>query len=350
MKAPPGDVANFARQLALMLRAGIPLHHALHFLKESPHETLGKASGLVAAMIESGFAFSAALERMPGIFPSAFKNFAKVGETSGKMPETLESLATQLEKMEWAKRRVRGALVYPIFLAIGAIILSLVLIFCIVPVMAPTLMELGVELPFLTKALLWTVQALSNPYLVWFSVLYLGFHLGALLFGLSAVGRYTNLRIKIDSLALSLPVVGRLVRRYSSARVLSATAIYVEVGIPVARALLDSSPLAGNVVLENRIRLVCQAVSEGVDLGEAIDIYDVFSRGETQVIACGVESGDLDATFSILGKRAEEEVDDAIDRFTSVLEPIILGGMAIVVGTVTLATFLPWIKLIETIA
>ena len=141
-----------------------------------------------------------------------------------------------------------------------------------------------------------------------------------------------------------------MIRRYTSARVLSATALYVEVGIPVARALQDSSSLAGNVILENRIRLVCQAVSEGVDLGEAIEIYDVFSRGESQIIACGVESGDLEFTFEILGKRAEEDVDDAIDRFTAVLEPLILGGMAIVVGTVTLATFLPWIKLIETIA
>ena len=350
LKAPPGDVAIFARQLSLMLKAGIPLHRCLHFLSESPNETLGKASGIVGSQIESGHHFSAALERMPGIFPAAFKNFAKVGENSGKLAETLESLATQLEKSQWAKSRVRGALAYPAFLAVGSVILSLVLIFCIVPSMAPTLMDLGVELPFLTRALLWVVNSASNPYLILFSILYLGYHATALVFGMSEVGRYTNLRTQIDSLLLSIPVVSRLVRRYTSARVMSATALYVEVGIPVARALMDSSPLAGNMILEYRLRLTCQAVGEGVDFAEALEIYDVLSKGEVQVVACALESGNLADSLEILARRAEEEVEDAIDRFTSALEPMIMGVMALVVGTVTLATFLPWIKLIETIS
>ncbi len=349
LRVHPDQVALFARQLATMVKAGVPLHHGVQFLADGEDENMTQASEVLATQLATGNSFSASLARMPGVFPPVFQGFARVGESSGRLVQSLDNLAQQLERLVWVKRRLKGGIAYPAFLALGAIILSGILVFGIVPMMAPTLAELNVELPMITRWLLWLTEVGSQPLVVTAVIISLGLGISLLLFVFGETGRHTHLRFQCDYWLLQLPIVGHLCRRYASARILSATHVCVETGISVNKALQDASSMAGNTVIEEGVLKTCRAMNEGVELGEALEENKVLSRSETQLIIIAFESGDLAGALKMLAKMAEEEVESAIDTFSALMEPIILAAMSVVVGLVSVATFLPWIKLLQTL-
>lgn len=349
LKVNPDQVAIFARQLATMVRAGVPLHQSVQFLADGENEQMTRASEILATQLATGHSFSSSLARLPGVFPPVFQGFARVGESSGRLVQSLENLAQQLERLVWVKRRLKGGIAYPSFLALGALILSGILVFGIVPMMAPTLAELNVELPALTRWLLWITEWGSHPLLVISVGLTMSFFIALVVFLFGETGRYTHARFQCDFWLLQVPVVGNLCRRYASARILSATHVCVDTGISVNKALQDASSMAGNTVIEDGVLKTVRAMNDGLSLGEALEEYRVLSRSETQLLICAFESGDLSGALKMLAKMAEEEVETAIDTFSALMEPVILAVMSLVVGVVSLATFLPWIKLIQTL-
>jgi type IV pilus assembly protein PilC len=168
-------------------------------------------------------------------------------------------------------------------------------------------------------------------------------------FVLSPTGRFTRFRRAIDQLLLSLPITDRLSQQYASARVLSAAGMSVETGIPVTKALYEASSLAPNTLIEERIIRICNTIAEGSPFEEALEINDAFTRAETQIMICSSEAGDMAGGMTRMAKEAEEQVEATIEVLTSLVEPLILGVMSLVVGTVSLATFLPWVKLLQSI-
>lgn len=261
----------------------------------------------------------------------------------------LDKLATQTERSLWIRRRVRTALSYPFFLALGAILLSGLLIFSIVPMMAPTLQEMNVELPWITKALLGFTDIGSNPLVLLSTALLFLTSFLAVSFVMSQTGRFSRARRYLDQALLELPLSKRLTQQYSSARVLSAVGLSLETGIPVTRALLEASLLAPNVMLEERIAKVCDTIAEGTPFEEALDESDAFSPTEIQILICASEAGNLADGMNRMAALAEEQMETTLGVLTSLVEPMILALMSFVVGVVSLATFLPWVNLLQSI-
>lgn len=349
LKASADNVAQFTRRLAVMVTAGIPLHGAINFLSDSEDPEMNRAAERLGLMISSGNSFAHSLALMPGVFPPVFVGFARAGESSGRLVQALESLAVQMERSVWMRRRIRSALAYPFFLALGAVLLCGLLIFAIVPMMAPALQQMNVELPALTLWLLRFTEIGSNP-LVFLSVgLVCATAFIGLSFVMSPTGRFTRARRKIDLLLLTLPITDRLSQAYASARVLSAAGMSVETGIPVTKALYEASSLAPNVWIEERIIRICNTIAEGAPFEEALEVNSAFTNAETQILICASEAGDLASGMRRMAKQAEEQVETMVGVLTSLVEPVILGVMSLVVGTVSLATFLPWISLLQSI-
>lgn len=349
LRARPDNVAMFTRRLAVMVAAGISLHGAINFLSESEDDDMNAAASKLSGMITTGNSFAHSLALMPGVFPPVFVGFARAGESSGRLVQALEALAVQMERSVWMRRRIRSALGYPFFLAVGAILLCGLLIFGIVPMMAPTLQQMNVELPWLTRALLRFTEVGSHP-LVFVTVALVGFVTSTVLgFIMSPTGRFTRARRHIDQLLLSLPITDRLSQQYASARVLSAAGMSVETGIPVTKALLEASCLAPNTLIEERIIRICDTIAEGAPFEEALDAHGAFTIAETQIMICSSEAGDMAGGMTRMAKEAEEQVEATITVLTSLVEPIILGVMSVVVGVVSLATFLPWVNLLQSI-
>lgn len=349
LRASADNVAQFTRRLAVMVAAGIPLHGAINFLSDSEDPEMNQAAEKLGVMISSGNSFAHSLALMPGVFPPVFVGFARAGESSGRLVQALESLAAQMERSVWMRRRIRSALAYPFFLAVGAVALCGLLIFAIVPMMAPTLQQMNVELPALTRWLLRFTEIGSNP-LVLLTVLLTSLTAFVTMsFVMSPTGRFTRLRRQIDLLLLTLPVTDRLSQAYASARVLSAAGMSVETGIPVTKALYEASSLAPNVWLEERIIRICDTIAQGAPFEEALEVNSAFTNAETQILICASEAGDLASGMNRMAKQAEEVVETMIGVLTSLVEPVILGIMSLVVGTVSLATFLPWISLLQSI-
>lgn len=349
LRASSDAVALFTRRLAVMVAAGIPLHEAIIFLSESEDEQMNVASRKLGQMISSGNSFAHSLSQLPGVFPSFFVGFARAGESSGRLVEVLDKLATQTERSLWIRRRVRTALSYPFFLALGAILLSGLLIFSIVPMMAPTLQEMNVELPWITKALLGFTDIGSNPLVLLSTALLFLTSFLAVSFVMSQTGRFSRARRYLDQALLELPLSKRLTQQYSSARVLSAVGLSLETGIPVTRALLEASLLAPNVMLEERIAKVCDTIAEGTPFEEALDESDAFSPTEIQILICASEAGNLADGMNRMAALAEEQMETTLGVLTSLVEPMILALMSFVVGVVSLATFLPWVNLLQSI-
>ena len=349
LRVPPESVALFTRRLTVMLGAGISLHGAVNFLSDSEDDAMNDAAVRLLGAIETGHSLGNALSMMPGVFPSVFVGFARAGETSGRLVQALDCLATQMERTVMLRRRIMGALAYPFFLTSGALLLSLLLIFMIVPMMAPALQQLGVELPLLTRMLLRFTEVGAHPLVFLPVFLLLTTFTSGMVFTMSSTGRFTRARQHIDNLQLHTPLLARLSQQYASARVLSAAAMSVETGIPVTRALADASSLAANVIIESRILRTCDDIGQGVPLEQALLENGAFGPAETQVMICGSEAGDLARSMRLMAAHAEECLESTITSLTTLLEPIILAFMSLVVGTVSLATFLPWISLLQSI-
>ena len=349
LRASPDNVALFTRRLAVMVAAGIPLHGAINFLANSEDDDMNAAAAKLGSMISGGNSFAHSLAMMPGVFPPVFVGFARAGESSGRLVEALESLATQMERSVWMKRRIRSALGYPFFLGVGAILLSGLLIFGIVPMMAPTLQQMNVELPWLTKALLRFTEIGSHPmvFVTTGLLAFVGFTVMS--FILSPTGRFTRARRQIDQLLLALPITDRLSQQYASARVLSAAGMSVETGIPVTKALFEASCLAPNTLIEERIIQICDTIAQGAPFEEALEAHNAFTVAETQIMICSSEAGDMAGGMTRMAREAEEQVETTISVLTSLVEPLILGVMSLVVGIVSLATFLPWVNLLQSI-
>ncbi|MGE0494916.1 MAG: type II secretion system F family protein [Vulcanimicrobiota bacterium] len=345
----PGELMVYTRQLASMVKAGIPVHRAIYFISESDVTPTAEALGELAHLLETGHSLSHGTACLPGVFDPIFRGYARVAETSSSLPEALGMLAQHMEERVWLRQRVRGALIYPAFLMLGALILASVLVFGIVPMMTPTLTELGVPLPLLTRIVVAIAENGSRPPVILAVLLLVGLVAGFFSFVFGPTGRYSRSRRRVDAIILELPVFGPLARRICSSSILSALGLSLRVGVNLAKAVKDAETVVGNVIIVERMRASRKALEEGHSFGDALLTHDVLPRGDCLVLECGAEAGHLEETVDILARSATDEVDNQLDTMTSLLEPIVLVLMSVVVATVALATFLPWISLIQTL-
>lgn len=337
----PRDIALFTRQLATMMKAGVPLLQAFDIVgRGNSNPNVSRLLADLRADVETGTSLSAAFRKFPQQFSDLYCNLIEAGEAAGILESILERLATYMEKIEGIKAKIKSALMYPVAVILVAFIVVAVIMVFVIPSFKEVFSSFGAELPAPTRV----VIAMSEAF-VQHGLLMLGVLVAAGM-GLARAWRLSpSLQRLTDQWVLRLPVFGPLVRKSIIARWTRTLATLFAAGVPLVEALDSVGGAAGNSVYREATTGIQHEVSSGVSLTHAMSQSRVFPTMVLQMCAIGEESGSLD---HMLGKAAdfyEAEVDDTVAGLSSLLEPIIIVFLGSVVGGIVVSMYLPIFKL-----
>lgn len=334
-------VALFTRQLATMMKAGIPLVQSFDIVIQGlDHPRMSLMTTTIRAEIAAGNSFAESLRRYPRVFDTLYCNLIEVGESSGSLEVMLDRLATFKEKTEALKAKIRKAMNYPIAIILVALLSSGIMLIEVVPALAETFSNFGAELPAFTLF----VVALSD----WVAAYWWQSLLGAvvvLVLSKEALLRFKTLRQVVDRLLLRLPIVGAIIRAACYARFSRTLSTLYAAGVPLVDALDSVAGATGNYVFEQAINRIRVDVANGQPLHSAISGTELFPSMISQMASIGEESGALEAMLERSASHFEAEVDDAVDSLTSLLEPAIIVVIGILVGGLVIAMYLPIFQL-----
>lgn len=334
-------VALFTRQLATMMKAGIPLVQSFDIVIQGlDHPRMSLMTTTIRAEIAAGNSFAESLRRYPRVFDTLYCNLIEVGESSGSLEVMLDRLATFKEKTEALKAKIRKSMNYPIAIILVALMSSGIMLIEVVPALAETFSNFGAELPAFTLF----VVALSD----WVAAYWWQSLLGAvvvLVLSKEALLRFKTLRQVVDRLLLRLPIVGAIIRAACYARFSRTLSTLYAAGVPLVDALDSVAGATGNYVFEQAINRIRADVANGQPLHSAISGTELFPSMISQMASIGEESGALEAMLERSASHFEAEVDDAVDSLTSLLEPAIIVVIGILVGGLVIAMYLPIFQL-----
>ena len=334
-------VALFTRQLATMMKAGIPLVQSFDIVIQGlDHPRMSLMTTTIRAEIAAGNSFAESLRRYPRVFDTLYCNLIEVGESSGSLEVMLDRLATFKEKTEALKAKIRKAMNYPIAIILVALLSSGIMLIEVVPALAETFSDFGAELPAFTLF----VVALSD----WVAAYWWQSLLGAvvvLVLSKEALLRFKTLRQVVDRLLLRLPIVGAIIRAACYARFSRTLSTLYAAGVPLVDALDSVAGATGNYVFEQAVNRIRADVANGQPLHSAISGTELFPSMISQMASIGEESGALEAMLERSASHFEAEVDDAVDSLTSLLEPAIIVVIGILVGGLVIAMYLPIFQL-----
>ena len=340
-KIKAGDIAIFARQLATMLAAGVPLVQSLEIIaKGADNPSLGELVDTIRADIEDGIPLAQALSRHPKYFDDLFVNLVDAGEKSGALESLLDKIATYKEKTEAIKAKVRKALFYPSAVIVVAIIVMGILLYFVVPQFQSLFQGFGADLPAFTLL----VISLSETVQAWWWLI-LAIIAAAFYAFFQARLRSRSFRRMNDRLALKLPIIGDILYKAAVARFARTLSTMFAAGVPLVEAMDSVARASGNIVFEEAILQMRDQVSSGVQLQLAMNNTGQFPSMALQMVAIGEESGSLDAMCSRVADFYEAEVDNQVDSLSSLLEPMIMAIIGVLVGGLVIAMYLPIFKL-----
>ncbi len=337
----PKDIMLFARQMATMIRAGVPVLQAFQVVAESLKKPA--MSALVQELmndVAAGASFSEALRRHPQQFDRLFSNLVEAGEQSGSLDRMLERVAAYKEKMESLKSRVKKALWYPAaVIAVGIGVTALLLI-KVVPQFESLFQGFGAELPAMTRMTI-SMSEFAQKYW-WWGVL----GVVALFFTIrTGIRKSSAFRYRMHKLALRIPVIGDILDKSSVARYSRTLATTFGAGVPLVEALETAEGAAGNMVYERAIAQIREDVATGQQLNFAMRMTEQFPALAVQMVGIGEEAGSLDAMLNRVADYYEEEVDNKVDTLTSLLEPFIIVVLGVLVGGLVISMYLPIFEL-----
>jgi type IV pilus assembly protein PilC len=335
----------FFRQLATMIEAGVSVVAALVTLEEQTDDKyLREVIVEIRSDVEAGMELSKAFARHPKVFNRLYVSLIEAGESSGTLDDVLARAATQIEKETQLKRRVKGAMIYPaVVTTFASLVLTFMLMF-IIPVFVDVFDDLNGELPGLTQL----VMKMSDALRGWWFIIFPG--IVASIFALRRLKRTEAGRKVWDRFKLRIPMkIGDVVRKIALARVSRTLATLVAAGVDIISALEITGTTAGNWVIEQSLANVRERVHEGVPIGEPLTSDPVFPPMLGQMVKIGEETGELEKMLSKVADFYEDEVDASIQSLTSIIEPILMIGVGIMVGTIVIAMYLPMFKLLTLI-
>lgn len=338
----PEDVILFARQMATMVDAGIPIIQTMEALEEqASNPSMRKVLGTVKEDIRLGSSLSAAFAKHPKVFDNLFINMIKVGETGGVLTTVLERLSSYMEKTARLKRKVTGAMIYPSVIVSMAMLITIVLLVKVVPTFKSIYSGFNKALPPLTQALLDFSDSFSArfPYYVAFIVVMV-----VIFFNYKKTERGAY---NVDSWKLKAPVFGDLICKVAVSRFCRTLSVLVQSGVPILEGLDIVRKTIGNRVLEKVVETVIQSVREGQSIAEPLTRSKAFPSMVTKMIAVGEQSGQLDKMLSKVADFFDEQVDAAVETLTSLIEPFIIGFLGIVIGFVVMALFMPILNMTQ---
>ncbi len=335
------DVTLFTRQLATMMKAGVPLLQAFDIVgRGHANASVSKLLNDVRSDIETGSSLNQAFRKYPLYFDPLFCNLVAAGEQAGILDSLLDRLATYKEKILAIKSKIKSALFYPVaVLAVGFIVTAVIMIF-VIPAFKSVFSSFGADLPGPTLV----VMAISDFFVKYAWIIFPGIF-GSIYFFLQAWRRSPKIQALMDRLLLQAPIFGDLVRKSSIARWTRTLATMFAAGVPLVEALDSVGGASGNWVYAEATKKVQGDVSTGVSLTNAMQNTNVFPNMVIQMVSIGEESGSLDSMLSKVADFFEAEVDDSVDALSSLLEPLIIVVLGVLVGGMVVAMYLPIFKL-----
>ena len=336
-KIQPADIAIFTRQLATMMKAGVPLVQAFDIVAEgTDHEKMRELILAVRTDVSSGTGFAGALEKHPRYFDELFCSLVASGENSGTLEVMLDRVATYKEKTEALKAKIKKAMTYPIATIVVAIVVTGILLVKVVPQFAEAFQGFGSDLPGFTLFVL----RLSDWVQDWWFVVLMGFFAGGYVFS-QAKRRSKRFADWLDSVALKLPVLGSVVHDAVIARFSRTLSTTFAAGVPLVEALESTAGAAGNAIYAGAIRRIRDDVTAGTSLALSIRTTGLFPTMLLQMTAIGEESGSLDDMLGKVADHYEAAVDNAVDSLSSLIEPIIMSVLGVLIGGLMIAMYLP---------
>jgi type IV pilus assembly protein PilC len=340
-KVTPGDIAIFSRQLATMMTAGIPLVQSFDIIGAGhDNPAMQKLILSVKAEVEGGTSLANALAKHPLHFDDLFVNLVAAGEQAGALETLLDKIATYKEKTEAIKKKIKKALFYPAAVVVVAIIVSAILLIFVIPEFESLFQGFGADLPAFTRF----VIDISNFVRTQGWLIVIAAVLAVMGF-LQAKRRYRGVQHFIDRVALKVPVIGPILNKSAIARYARTLATTFAAGVPLVEALDSVAGACGNVVYEQAVLKMRDEVATGQRLQRAMENTDLFPNMVNQMVAVGEESGSLDDMSAKVADFYEEEVDNAVDSMSSLLEPLIMAVLGVLVGGLVIAMYLPIFKM-----
>ena len=340
-KVSDKDVALFTRQLATMMKSGVPLSQAFDIVgKGHSNPAVSKLLGDIKADVETGSSLSAAFRKFPLHFDQLFCNLVGAGEQAGILDSLLDRLATYKEKILSIKRKIKTALMYPISILIVAFVITAVIMIFVVPAFKELFSSFGADLPGPTLV----VMAISDFFVAYWWAIF-----GAIGFGLwfffYTWKRSEKMQATMDRIMLKLPIFGEVIRKATLARFARTLSTMFAAGVPLVEALDSVAGASGNRVYYDATKKIQSEISTGSSLTVAMQNTSVFPNMMLQMTAIGEESGALDSMLSKVADFYEEEVDEAVEGLSSLMEPIIMVVLGVLIGGLVIAMYMPIFKL-----
>jgi type IV pilus assembly protein PilC len=335
------DITLFTRQLATMMKAGVPLLQAFDIVgKGHANPSVAKLLLDIKTEVETGNSLTSAFRKYPLYFDNLFCNLVQAGEQAGILDSLLDRLATYKEKILAIKGKIKSALFYPISIIIVAFIITAVIMIFVIPAFKDLFKGFGADLPAPTLA----VMAMSDFFVSYWYLIF-GILGGGVWFFFYSWKRSKKMQMVLDRWFLKVPVFGDVIRKATIARWARTLSTMFAAGVPLVEALDSVGGAAGNYVYFEATKRIQAEVSSGTSLTNAMQNADVFPNMVTQMVAIGEESGSLDAMLSKVADFFEREVDDAVDALSSLMEPMIMVVLGTLIGGMVIAMYLPIFKM-----
>ena len=340
-KIIPKDLAVFFRQLATMMSAGVPLVQSFEIIGRG-HDNAGMQELLlkVKGEVESGTSLADSLAKHPLYFDDLVISLVSAGEQAGVLETLLDKIATYKEKTEYLKAKIKKAMFYPAAVIVVAIIVTAILLIFVVPQFEALFSNFGADLPAFTRVVVNLSEFMQAYWWLMFGIF------GAAIFGfLQGKKRSRKFGRILDRTILKLPIIGPIMHKAAVARYARTLSTMFAAGVPLVEALQSVAGATGNVVYSDAVLMMKDSVATGQQLTFAMNQTGLFPNMVEQMVAIGEESGALDSMLSKVADFYEQEVDDAVDALSSLLEPLIMSILGVLIGGLVVAMYLPIFKM-----
>lgn len=337
------DKAVFARQFSTMINSGLAVLRALYVLEEQTENTrFKKIIASVREDVEAGMPLSDAMERYPVAFDRLYVAMVRAGEAGGVLDQTLNRLATQLEKDDSLRRTIKAAMAYPILIAAFAMLVMMGMLMFIIPIFADMYADLGGELPSLTRVMMGISNLLKGYWFIVFPVI------GLAIWGLIRLKNTEQGRRNWDRIKLKLPMkLGPVIQKIALARFSRTLATLVSSGVPILQSIEITGKTSGNYVIEASMLDVKESVRAGESIAKPLARVPVFPAMVTHMISIGEETGALDSMLNKIADFYEDEVEAAVKSLTSIIEPIMMIFVGGLVGLIVISMYLPMFNMMN---
>jgi type IV pilus assembly protein PilC len=340
-RVTPGDIAIFSRQLATMMTAGIPLVQSFDIVGAGhDNPAMQKLILAIKADVEGGTSLHEALAKHPLHFDDLFVSLVAAGEQAGALETLLDKIATYKEKTEAIKKKIKKALFYPAAVVVVAIIVTAILMIFVIPEFESLFQGFGADLPAFTRFVIDISKFVQSK--GW--LLLIG-AVGGIWGIIEAKKRNRGVQHFFDRAMLKLPIIGSILHKSAIARYARTLSTTFAAGVPLVEALTSVAGATGNIVYEGAVNRMRDEVATGQRLQRAMENTNLFPNMVNQMVAVGEESGSLDAMSAKVADFYEEEVDNAVDSMSSLLEPLIMAILGVLVGGLVIAMYLPIFKM-----